>query len=156
MYPNRYYDAFGVDMSNAQLKSGMDENDPYTMLYRKIKKSAPSLSKEIEEFYKANEGDYSEELYSFYDFCEDWFEDAAILTTGIESVICTMINEICFQGNTIFRYDDCAIHVPAYIPADKKSKEIMPTQEDIKTIIATHIQPLYNTTLRPEMMSIAC
>lgn len=60
-----------------------------------------------------------------------------------------IINQDCFGGTKIFRYDDFWLYVEAYIPDDEDRVKI-PTKRQIQAILAKYLNPLIQEPVVPE------
>ena len=117
----------------------------YEDLYKKIKASNSELKELIHSYYEENKSDYENEEDSFYDFCEEYYENTLFLWHGIEGVIVDFLNEQVYNNKTVFKYEDCCYHVEATLPKDDSERDAMPTLVSIRDIIRKWIAPYYTT-----------
>lgn len=94
-------------------------------------------------------GDFHEEFI-------DGYENETMCTTGVEALLTDIINELEYNNDQIFFFDDCAIYTPSTIPRNEKAKELMPTQEDVQNILSRYIGPLTKKPITIEWLTIHC
>jgi hypothetical protein len=135
-----YYYGYGTRTDNCFINGDTTSPPLHDLLYEMISETNSDLNEKIEDFYRTNEEDYISKEESFYDFCEEYYENNNC-HTGWEVVLTDFINEMeCNKDQ--FVYEDCAIHVPFDIPKDNEAKKSMLTKHDIERILETYLQPL--------------
>ncbi len=123
------YEAYGITIESIQWK---DDSGKILMdLYLK-----DTENKETYHEYCEDNNLKPDDESSMEEFIED-YENETYCWCGREAILTDIINCTEFNGEDVFRTEDNAIFVPAYIPADKNSAII--TREDIKDVLGKYI-----------------
>lgn len=123
------YEGYGIDTSSIKWK-----NDSHKTLMDLYLKDEANKSTYVDYCY--NNGLTPDDEASMEDFVEN-YENETYGWFWREGMLTDIINITEFNGEHVFRNEDGAIFVTAYIPADKKSTIV--TQEDIRNILAKYI-----------------
>ena len=127
---------YGIDLSLTEWKNNVN-----SLLYEKISRVNYGIWDRYQEFFELYGDDYDRCEEDAWDaFCDEYENDEGT-DYGITAMITTMLNENYFGGTTVFQHEDQCLYVEAYIPADDSVKAFMPTQEKIRKMLATMVNP---------------
>lgn len=144
------YEGYGAYIDKAEKKECAYKN-----LYKKIMDTKTSFLIDcIHEFYEDNKEEYKNEEDSFYDFCEDYYENESCLWSGFDGVLVDFIDEQFLDGCNTLRMEDYCIHVEATLPKNEEAKKNMPTTDQLDELFKTQIAIYYKTELKPEWVTI--
>lgn len=123
---------YGVELDKLQLR----EDYPQRLLEKAI---GAELIEQDDIFYNLNIKALNEAPYSELEGVIDEY-DACNGHWGLGGLLADLLN--VKLGSRIFEYADYCLYVPARIPADKKERLAMLTQEQIRKILARELNPL--------------
>lgn len=127
------------------------KNDAATLLVDRIINAKDSaILADYKEYCKDNSLDEND-VEAKESFVDD-YENEQTCGSGLEQLAVDFINEEKFDNEQVFVYEDCTICVLAYIPKEKNT--ILPSQEDIRRIIADYINPLIKEPVDIEWLQI--
>ena len=75
-------------------------------------------------------------------FFAESFSDDYGCGSDAEGLLARVIDDAEFDGAEIFVSKDGCLYVQATVPADAEEKEIMPTQADVRDLLAKYLNPL--------------
>ena len=102
--------------------------------------------------FQTNEDDAWVSFVENYD--DEVIEGTLITGSGFEGLIARVIDDAEFDGDEYFVCEDCCMYVPADIPFDEEEKQKMPTQKDIRTLLAKYMNPLLKSPVVVEWLDI--
>ena len=82
------------------------------------------------------------------------YENTTFFWAGREGLLTDVINNERFGNEVIFRNEDYAIYVEAYIPVDEDDRAKYPTQIEIQKILAEYLQGLTTEPATFEWLTI--
>lgn len=74
-------------------------------------------------------------------FVENFTDDYGC-GSDAEGLLARVIDDADFDGAEVFVSKDGCLYVQATVPADDEEKEILPTQEEIRNLLAIYLNPL--------------
>lgn len=135
---------YGVDYTKIIWKNNVEDL---------LVKTAVEKTEYIREMYEEFCRDTDDAKNAAEDFVRQ-YENDMFLWGGTEGLLCDIINETEFCGRPIFKVGDCCIYVPAYIPVDEKDKALLPTREQIDSILSGYLKDLAVSRPKAEWLTI--
>lgn len=76
------------------------------------------------------------------EFVEDFRDEDTFCGDGLGGMLAVFLNETECNGEQFFYYRDCCLYLSACVPVNEKSRDALPTQEDVRKIFERYLNPL--------------
>ncbi|MBQ7428382.1 hypothetical protein [Butyrivibrio sp.] len=154
------YEAYGIDMSTAQLKPDAAIGIMTEIINNHERYDRGSIMNIWDEFVEDGKEDseqgYDENLSvaENYENFMEYYKNEDTDNAGIEGLIADFLNEKYHGGRYVYCYEDYCIVVAATIPVDEEEKNFLPTQADIQRELAETVGPLLEEPVTVKWLDI--
>ena len=131
---------YGVILSGAK-KQVYKKDAEIDLVEHILASDCVRLKEQYQEYCLDNE--YSEESeIAKREFVEDFIDEDTFCGEGLGGMLAVFLNETECNGEQFFYYRDCCMYLSACVPVNEKSRDALPTQEDVKKFFEKHLNPL--------------